>query len=329
MPREFEHTQFAHCESGVVSTLVSQKGLQLSEPMVFGLTASLSFVYLPVIKLNNMPLIAYRQLPKNIINKIAKVLNLTIVTKRYKNAFDAQRDLDGLLEEGKLVGLQTSVFYLPYFPPDMRFHFNAHNLIVYGKEGNRYKISDPVFEEGVTCDPKDLAIARFAKGVFAPKGFLYYIDEIDQTIDMAAALKKAIRKNAKVMLIPFPYGGVKGMFTLAKKIASLQSCGDRRYLTNFLTHIVRMQEEIGTGGGGFRFLYAAFLQEAIGYGLPQKPLQQASELMTRSGNTLREFALLCVQGAKNPDDFDAEAIAAKLREAAQTEREAFSLLKGL
>ena len=31
---------------------------------------------------------------------------------------------------------------------------------------------------------------------------------------------------------------------------------------HFLGNIVRMQEEIGTGGGGFRFMYAAFLQEA-------------------------------------------------------------------
>jgi hypothetical protein len=31
---------------------------------------------------------------------------------------------------------------------------------------------------------------------------------------------------------------------------------------HYLGQLIRMQEEIGTGGGGFRFIYGAFLQEA-------------------------------------------------------------------
>ena len=78
-----------------------------------------------------------------------------------------------LLAQGKVVGLQTSVYWLPYFPPEMRFHFNAHNLLVYGKEGNDYLISDPVFESPMRCAADDLNRSRFAKGVLAPKGLLY------------------------------------------------------------------------------------------------------------------------------------------------------------
>ena len=32
--------------------------------------------------------------------------------------------------------------------------------------------------------------------------------------------------------------------------------------TTYLAQMIRMQEEIGTGGGGFRFIYGAFLEEA-------------------------------------------------------------------
>jgi hypothetical protein len=42
--------------------------------------------------------------------------------------------------------------------------------------------------------------------------------------------------------------------------------------------IVRMQEEIGTGGGGFRFIYAAFLQEA-GRLMGSTRLEEASRMM--------------------------------------------------
>ena len=327
MSEKFEHSQFAHCESGAISTLLTHYGLKISEPMAFGITSSLSFVFLPIIKLNNMPLIAYRAVPKNIINKVAKIFGIEMIKKTYKNGLEANNDLTRFVEENRLVGLQTSVFYLPYFPKDMRFHFNAHNLIVYGKEGNKYKVSDPVFEETVLCDEKELTKARFAKGVFAPKGFMYYPKNIPNNVNFSPIIKKAIKKNSKSMLTPFPYAGVKGMRTLAKKISKLNPNSDPRYLKNYLTHIVRMQEEIGTGGGGFRFLYAAFLKESKQYNLDTALLDDAASLLVKSGNTLREFALLCVESSKKIDKFDANKIAEKLVEASKYEEEAFKLLK--
>jgi hypothetical protein len=328
MNKEFEHQQFAHCESGVVSTLLSNYGLKISEPMAFGITSSLSFVYLPIIKLNGLPLIAYRELPKNIINKISKILGIKIKTEKFKDPISANDRLTQLVEkENKLVGLQTSVYYLPYMPEDMRFHFNAHNLLVYGKNDDKFMISDPVFEETVECKEKDLIKARFAKGVFAPNGFLYYPQEIPTDIDISLAIKKAIRKNAKSMTTPFPFAGVKGMKKLAKKVKSLSKNKDIKFIKLFLTHIVRMQEEIGTGGGGFRFMYSAFLQEAKNYLSQKDTLEEASNLIVQSGDTLREFALLCVQNSKKPENIDFEIIGNKLIEAANLEEKAYNLLK--
>lgn len=328
MIKEFNHSQFAHCESGVISTLLTHYGLKISEPMAFGITSTLSFVFLPIIKLNNMPLIAYRDLPKNIVKNIEKILGVKVFKKQYKDILEANLELTRLVEdEKKLVGLQTSVFYLPYMPENMRFHFNAHNLLVYGKSGKNYKVSDPVFEDVVECSEKDLTIARFAKGVFAPKGFLYYPMSIPTSLDYVSILKKAIRKNAKSMLTPFPFAGVKGMRRLAKSIEKLQNNKDTRYVKNYLTHIVRMQEEIGTGGGGFRFLYAAFLQESKAYELDKDKLQKASELITESGDTLRLFALKCVESAKKIEKFNAKEISEILVKASFLEEEAFKILK--
>ena len=84
MIKEFNHSQFAHCESGVVSTLLTHYGLKISEPMAFGITSTLSFVFLPIIKLNNMPLIAYRDLPKNIVKNIEKILGVKVFKKQYE-----------------------------------------------------------------------------------------------------------------------------------------------------------------------------------------------------------------------------------------------------
>ena len=52
-----------------------------------------------------------------------------------------------------------------------------------------------------------------------------------------------------------------------------------------------MQEEIGTGGAGFRFLYAAFLQESAEI-LNSDGLKECSEKMTQAGDRWRDFGVL-------------------------------------
>jgi hypothetical protein len=132
--KPLEHKQYAHCESGVVSALLRCHDLDLSEPMVFGISGGLTFAYIPFIKMTNMPIISYRMIPGSIIKGAAKNLDVRFNTKRYRDKEDALAELIDLVDQGEIVGLQTSVYWLPYFPPEMRFQFNAHNLIVYGRE---------------------------------------------------------------------------------------------------------------------------------------------------------------------------------------------------
>jgi hypothetical protein len=61
-----------------------------------------------------------------------------------------------------------------------------------------------------------------------------------------------------------------------------------------------MLEEIGTGGAGFRFIYAAFLQESSGV-LQQPLLNELSREMTETGDKWREFAWQAARCFKNRD----------------------------
>jgi hypothetical protein len=61
---------------------------------------------------------------------------------------------------------------------------------------------------------------------------------------------------------PLPIIGVRGIRWLAKAIEKLDTGSGAAHSKLFIGQVVRMQEEIGTGGGGFRFIYASFLQEA-------------------------------------------------------------------
>jgi hypothetical protein len=320
----FQHQHAAHCESGVISNLLRHHGVPISESLAFGLSAGLAFAYLPFIKINGLPLIAYRSLPRAIIKGLIGPLAARFRFETFRTPLAAQARLDSLLASGQIVGLQTSVYWLPYFPPDMRFHFNAHNLLVYGKEGDDYLISDPVFEAPVRCASADLSRARFAKGALAPKGLLYYPQSIARKSVTPEAVKAAIRKNCRAMLPPVPIAGVRGMRLLANKLDKLPPADP--HSANFIGHIVRMQEEIGTGGAGFRFIYAAFLQEAAQ--LAQLPvLSEFSERLTTIGDGWRVLALKAARMVKGREPVDPPAIAAKLREQAAQEEAFFRELK--
>ena len=320
----FEHQHAAHCESGVISSLLRHHGVPMSESLAFGLSAALSFAYLPFIKVNGQPLIAYRSLPRSIIKGLIAPLAARFRFETFRTPEAGQQRLDALLASGQIVGLQTSVYWLPYFPPDMRFHFNAHNLLVYGKEGDDYLVSDPVFEEPVRCASADLARARFAKGVLAPKGLLYYPLSIARQRPEPAAVRAAIRKNCRMMLAPVPIAGVRGMRMLANKVQHLPA--DSPHSAMFIGNIVRMQEEIGTGGAGFRFIYAAFLQEAAP--LAARPaLAQFAERLTTIGDGWRGLALKAARMIKRRESMDPPAIATKLRDQANQEAAFFRDLK--
>ncbi len=317
----FQHQHTAHCESGVMSTMLKAQGVDFNEAMIFGLASALTFVYFPLIKVNGMPLISYRMPPKSIIKNVAKRLKVRLNIQKFRSPQAGQQALDQALAEEKLVGLQTSVFWLPYFPSEMRFHFNAHNLIVYGKEQNDYLISDPVFESVQRCTAEDLQRARFAKGALAPKGLMYYFEnQPDLTqIDLPNLIRKAIRKNAKQMLAPLFFVGVKGIRTVAKQIEKLATHPSEKYKRLYRGHIVRMQEEIGTGGAGFRYLYAYFLEQAAN--ICQEPKYKlASEQMTEIGDMWRQFAGLCVKQCKKPTTEGYKTVTEYLREIADKEQ---------
>lgn len=318
------HRHAAHCESGVASNLISHHGVPVSEAMAFGLSSALSFAYLPFIKLSGLPLIAYRQPPKSIIKGMANALDARFKFETFRTPAAGQARLDQLLAQGHVVGLQTSVYWLPYFPEDMRFHFNAHNLLVYGKEGEDYLISDPVAEEPQRCEAGALQRARFAKGLMAPKGLLYFPESIGNTEVTAEAIRRAIRKTTRIMLGFIPIIGVRGIRMLANKVEKLDPA-DKLSL-NYAGHIVRMQEEIGTGGAGFRFLYAAFLQEAAEItALPE--LRVLAERMNEIGDGWREFALKAVRMIKGRETFEPKLLAAMLCKQADQEEAFFKALK--
>lgn len=325
----FEHSHASHCESGVMSAILRQQGLPISEPMAFGLSSALSFAYIPLIRINGLPLVAYRMPPKSIIKGLQKPLGLKMRFETFRNAEAGTRRLDELLTAGQLVGMQTSVFWLPYMPEDLRFHFNAHNVLAFGRDAasGDYHISDPVFDSPVSCAASALQKARFARGVLAPKGLLYYATGTPSAPDWSKEIPKALKKTTRIMLdAPLPIIGVRGIRRLANAIEGMAAKGDPAQVKMFVGQVVRMQEEIGTGGAGFRFIYASFLQEAAEL-LARPRLDELAETLVDVGDEWREFALAAARMIRDRDPLAPGALATRLRQLADREQAFFRNLR--
>lgn len=334
MTLDFNHIQAAHCENGVTTSLLKHNGVeQITEPLAFGIGAGIFFTYIPFLKINNGPVIAFRTLPGLIFNRTCKALNIPVIRKKFYSRETAEKFLNEELAKGNPVGCQVGVYYLPYFPKEYRFHFNAHNIIVFGTNDGNYLVSDPVMEGTNTMSAYELERVRFAKGALAPRGQLYYPKENRPVTDeqIKRGIISGIKKGVQNMLqIPGPIAGISGIKFTANRIKKWRDKLGPKEAGLYLAQLVRMQEEIGTGGGGFRYIYGAFLQEAHPY-TKQDELLNIAQDFTAAGDLWREAAVHAagIYKGRLGSQADYNTMGDYLLEVAEVERKAFTALKNI
>ncbi len=332
MQINFEHSQSAHCENGVTTNLLRHSGMnKITEPLAFGIGSGLFYIQIPFLKVNNAPAFSFRTMPGMIFKRTCNRLGIPVERKKFSSPEKAEQILNECLQSGQPVGCQVGVYYLTYFPKEYRFHFNAHNLVVYGRENGSYLISDPVMETVTSLTSAELQRVRFAKGALAPRGQLYYPKgKIEISDDaMRKAIVKGIKTNTRDMLhIPASVTGIRGIRSTAKKIIKWRESLGVKTAGSYLAQLVRMQEEIGTGGGGFRFIYAAFLQQAYAY-IPKDELLKISEQFTKAGDVWRSSAVQAAGIFKGriTSEKDFKDMAGFLFEVAEIEKAAFKDLE--
>jgi hypothetical protein len=325
---DFKHHQSAHCENGVASNLLRHQGVSISEPMIFGIGSGIFFVYLPFLKVNYAPVVSFRPMPGLIFKRVVSKLGISLKRKKFRSEKKAALALDENLKNNIPTGLQVGVYNLTYFPDEYRFHFNAHNIVVYGKTEEGYLISDPVMPETTILTQKELNKVRFAKGALAPRGQMYFPTNIPKELKLEKAIVDGIKKTCNHMLVPAPLIGVSGIKYVSKQIRKWPKKHGIKKTNHYLGQIVRMQEEIGTGGGGFRFIYAAFLQEAAEV-LKNEKLKELSKEMTEIGDKWRDFAVNAARVYKNRSNQDDvyNSLADELYALAELEKAFFKKLK--
>ena len=127
-----------------------------------------------------------------------------------------------------------------------------------------------------------------------------------------------------------PITGVSGIKYTANRIKKWRDKLGLKDAGLYLAQLVRMQEEIGTGGGGFRYIYGAFLQEAHAYHQLDE-LLEISNLFTQAGDLWRTSAVQAAGIYKgrlgSQEDFN--QMGDYLLEIAEIEKNAFTQLKNL
>jgi hypothetical protein len=248
------------------------------------------------------PTFIVRNKPGQMRTNTEKRLGVRFKTYSFKDPVKGREQLDQLLGRNIPTAAQVDFFYMDYVPSWERVHINVHFLVVTGKEENRYIISDAYFPRLVELDAASLEKGRFAGGNMSPKGFIFNLDSIPASIDFNRAVIKGINKACFYMLkVPVPFIGIRGMRLFAKKVVEWPKFArDTEHLSHEIMKINILLEDQGTGGAGFRFMYATFLQQAAEItGKPQ--LAELSGELMKIGDGWREISLFSARIGKNRD----------------------------
>ena len=247
-----------HCETTATGTLLRQIGIDLSEPLLFGLGEGLSFIFWNM-KTMDCPFLGGRIKPDLLTQNIAKNLNLKLTVKETTSTQKAWENVKGLIDHGQVVGLKLDSFYLEYFTKPI--HFAAHYVAIYGYDEVQAYLVDTQQQGGeVRTSLRSLALARREKGPMASKNLYYSIDKAATKYDFETAIMNAMRNNANEYLNP-PIKNVsyKGILKASSEIIRWFESSNN-IESDFKTTAYLM-EKAGTGGALFRNLYRDFIEE--------------------------------------------------------------------
>jgi hypothetical protein len=248
------------------------------------------------------PTFIVRNKPGQMRKNISKRLGIKFSEYSFSRKDDGIRKLDELLRGNIPTAAQVDFFYLDYVPSWERVHINVHFMVIIGKEEQEYLISDSYFPGIVKLKAESLENSRFAEGNMSPRGFIYHVAGIPSTFDYPRAIRTGIKKVCFNMLrIPIPFLGIKGIRLFARKLQEWPSLArDTEHLSHEIMKINILLEDQGTGGAGFRFMYATFLQEASVI-LEKPELGDFSRRLMNIGDGWREVSLFSARIGKNRD----------------------------
>lgn len=248
-----------HCETTATGTLLQQIGIELSEPMLFGLGEGLGFIYWNM-KTMDSPFIGGRIKTDLLTRNIARNLHLELTVKETSSSQKAWSEVKKLLDNGQTVGLKLDCYHLEYFSNP--FHFAGHYAAIYGYDHQNAFLVDTIQQGGlVHTSLESLALARAEKGPMSSKNLYYTLQKTGRETELKEIIPIAIRNNATEYLNP-PITNIsyKGIVKTGNEIVKWFHVS--KDIEGEFKLTAMMMEKAGTGGALFRNLYRDFLKES-------------------------------------------------------------------
>jgi hypothetical protein len=257
--KNFQPFEGQHCETTATGSLLLNQGINLSEPMLFGLGEGLNFIIWNM-KTMDFPFIGGRIRTDLLTQNITRHLNLKLNVWETSSPKKAWENVKEKVDLGIPVGMKLDCYHLDYFTN--KIHFAGHYAAIYGYDENSAYLADTMQQGGlVKTSLKNLELARNERGPMSSKNLSYTIEATNKKYDLKKEIILAISNNAKNYLNP-PIQNIsyKGILKTSKEIIKWFK-RSKDVEGDFKTTAMLM-EKAGTGGALFRNLYRDFLKES-------------------------------------------------------------------
>lgn len=286
-----------HCETTATGSLLKHIGVELSEPMLFGLGEGLGFIYWDM-KAMEFPFIGGRIKPGLITKNIAKNLNLNLKIQETSSLKNAWHNVKNCVDSGIPVGLKLDCYHLDYFTN--KIHFPAHYVGMYGYDDTFAYLADTIQQGGrVKTTLKNLALARNEKGPMSSRNLSYTITKSKELPNLRSIIPIAIKRNTQDFLNPpIKNIGYKGIEKTGIEIRRWFKRS--RNIKEDFQRTALLMERGGTGGAIFRNMYRDFLKECLAI-YPNKDLEGAYNLFCEISPLWTQVANLIAKAGKTRD----------------------------
>lgn len=309
-----------HCETTTTGSLLKYIGIELSEPMLFGLGEGLGFIFWNM-KTMDCPFIGGRIKQDALTGNIVRNLNLKLEIQETASVKKAWKNVKDSIDNKIPVGLKLDCYHLDYFT--VKIHFAGHYVTMYGYDDEFAYLADAAHGRDKTS-LKSLELARNEKGPMSSKNLSYTIQLKDGNSNLREVIVKAVKNNANDYLNP-PIGniGYKGILKTSGEIIkwfkNSKNIGDEFSTTAML------MEEAGTGGALFRNLYRDFLKES--YQITENNiLRQAYTIFAETASSWNQVSFLFKETANTKDILHIKKASEILVDISRNEKKAMELL---
>ena len=314
-----------HCETTTLGVLLRHEGLDLSEPMLFGLGSGLSFVYWDSKNLP-FPFLGGRVKPFDLTRNLAARLGLTLTIRETTSRRKAWEDVSAHIDAGRPVGLQLDCYHLEYFRA--KVHFGGHVVAMYGyDEHDAYLVDTDQQGGAVRASRACLAMARAERGPMTARNRSFTITPPAHPISWQERIVPAIRDCAEAFLAaPIANLGHRGIEKAGKQVPGwLRRTDEPR---RDLPQAALLMEKGGTGGALLRALYCDFLNECTRL-IDHDGLRAGHRLYAEAAVLWTRVSALIEQAGESGDAGYLEKAGVILHDLSRVERDAMEALRRL